>query len=126
MTVRGSMTSATATLARLSALRWQYGGLAGERLALLRALERRWLARAADVRELHEVLAVLYAYPDDRAVFEQAERMLRAFAARPDLRRFRDDLVDTGIAGTVTFYRFEAPTARWLAARWSRHLTVDW
>jgi len=119
------MTAARA-LARLKVFRWQYGGLGAERLRLLRSLERRALTRAGDVRELHELLCVLYAYPDDRAVFEQAERMLRTFDARPDLRRFRDDLVDTGIAGTVTFYRFEAPTARWLAARWGRFLTVDW
>jgi hypothetical protein len=120
------MKSPTTPLNRLAALRWQYGGLAGERLALLRALERRRLRRAADVAGLHELLCVLLAYPDDRAVFEQAARMLRAFEARPDLRRFRDDLVDTGIAGTVTFYRFEAPTARWLASRWADRLTVDW
>lgn len=119
------MTSVRA-LARLRALRWQYGELAGERLALLRALERTRLRRAADVADLHELLCVLVAYPDNRAVFEQAERMLHAFDARADLRRFRDDLADTGIAGTVTFYRFEAPTARWLASRWGSRLTVDW
>jgi hypothetical protein len=113
-------------LARLKALRWQYGGLAGERLALLRALEGARLRRAEDVAELHELLCVLYAYPDDRAVFDQVERMLRAFDARPDLRRSRGQLVDTGIAGTTTFYRFEAPTARWLASRWGDRLAVDW
>jgi hypothetical protein len=120
------MKSPTALLRRLRALRWQYGGPSGERLALLRALERTRLRRAADVAELHELLCVLFAYPDDRAVFGQAERMLRAFDARADLRRFRDDLGDTGIAGTATFYRFEAPTARWLGSRWPRFLTVDW
>lgn len=119
--------TAVAALRRLSRLKWQYGGdVAAERLALLQALERRRLARARDVRELHELLCILYAYPDNRVVFDQVERMLRAFDRRADLRRRRDDLADTGIAGTVTFYRFEAPTARWLAERWGRHLTIDW
>ncbi len=117
---------ATRALARLGALRWQYGGLPDERLALLRVMERARLARPRDVRELHELLCVLHAYPDDRAVFDQAARMLRAFDQRADLRRCRGNLVDSGIAGTVTFYRFEAPTARWLAERWARFLTIDW
>jgi hypothetical protein len=118
---------AAAALKRLNRLRWQYGpDLAAERLALLRVLARGRLARAADVRELHELLCILHAYPDDRAVFDQVARMLAAFDARRDLRRHRDALVDTGIAGTATFYRFEAPTARWLAERWGRCLTVDW
>ncbi len=119
--------TARAALRRLSDLRWQYGGdAAAERRVLLDVLERRRLARAKDVSDLHELLCILYAYPDDRAVFDQVERMLRAFDRRADLRRHRDDLVDTGIAGTVIFYRFEAPTARWLAERWGQHLTIDW
>ena len=113
-------------LTRLKAIGWSYGGLAAQRLVLLRALERASLARARDVRELHELLSVLYAYPDDRAVFDQVERMLRVFDARGDLRRHREDFADSGIAGSVTFYRFQAPTARWLARNWARHLTIDW
>lgn len=117
---------AGASLKRLKALSWHYGGLAAERLLLLRRLERSTLARAREVRELHELLCVLHAYPDDRAVFDQVERMLRAFDARADLGRHREDLADSGIAGTVTFYRFQAPMARWLVRRWARHLTIDW
>src|SRR3972149_542460 len=117
---------AGAALKRLKALGWNYGGLGAERLVLLRALERAPLARARDARELHELLCVLHAYPDDRAVFDQVERMLRVFDTRADLRRHREDLADSGIAGTVTFYRFLAPTARWLARKWARYLTIDW
>ena len=61
---------AGAALKRLKALGWNYGGLAAERLVLLRVLGRASLARAREVRELHELLCVLHASPDDRAVFD--------------------------------------------------------
>ena len=114
-------------LRRLVALKGEYGpGLAGERLALLRALERGRLATAAQVRELHERLCFLHAYPDDAAVFAQVARMLSSFGRRADLGRHRAALQDSGIAGTDTFYRFTPATARWLAARWGDRLSVDW
>jgi len=114
-------------LRRLVALKGEYGpGLAGERLALLRALERGRLATAAQVRELHERLCFLHAYPDDAAVFAQVARMLARFERRADLRRHRAAFQDSGIAGTDTFYRFTPATARWLAARWPDRLSVDW
>jgi hypothetical protein len=89
-------------------------------------LERRSLSTAQQVRELHELLLFHYAYPDDRDVFALVERMLQSFDRRSDLNRFRDELMDTGIAGTDIYYQFLAPTARWLAERWGEHLTVDW
>ena len=114
-------------LRRLVALKGDYGpGLAAERLALLRALERGRLATAAQVRELHERLCFLHAYPDDAAVFAQVARMLSRFERRADLSRHRAALQDSGIAGTDTFYRFTPATARWLAERWGDRLSVDW
>ncbi len=114
-------------LRRLVAIRGEYGpGRGAERLALLRALDRGRLVTAAQVRELHERLCFLHAYPDDAAVFVQVARMLARFERRADLRRHRAALADTGIAGTETYYRFTAATARWLAARWGDRLSVDW
>jgi len=116
-----------AALRRLVELKGIYGpGLAAERLALLRTLDRARLATAAQVRGLHEALCFLHAYPDDRAVFDQVARMLARFDRRSDLRRHRASLTDSGIAGTDIYYRFGAPTARWIAARWREHLRVDW
>ena len=121
--------SAVTPVSALRALRrihGRYGRHSARRRALLRVLERRRLAGAAQVRELHEQLCFLHAYPDDEAVFTLVERMLVAFDRRSDLRRHRAALTDSGIAGTDIYYRFLAPTARWLAARWGAHLRVDW
>jgi len=117
----------TGVLRRLVDLRLTYGpGVAAARLPLLGALERGRLRSAADVRQLHEILSFLYAYPDDAAVFAQVERMLRAFDARSDLRRHRRALTDSGIAGTDIVHPFLGSTARWLAARWGDNLTIEW
>jgi hypothetical protein len=52
--------------------------------------------------------------------------MLEGFSARGDLRRFRQRLADTGIAGTDIHYRFYWVTAGWLALHWPDHLSIDW
>jgi hypothetical protein len=119
--------SPASALRRLAALRGEYGAnVAAERLALLAALERGRLRTAAQVRELHEQLAFLRAYPDSRVVFERVSRLLERFDRRSDLVRHRADLADSGIKGTDIFYRFKPSTARWLAARWGSSLHVDW
>jgi hypothetical protein len=121
-----TMTVRTA-LARLAALRSTYGpGAGAQRLPLLRLLEHGRLPTAAEVTHLHELLCLLHAYPDDEAVFAQVDRMLGAFAARPDLRRHRAALKDSGIAGTDTVYPFGLSTARWLADRCGGALRIEW
>jgi len=117
---------AVRALARLETLAGQYGGLSAERLEILRTLDRGRLSTAPQVRALHEALCFLHAYPDSRAVVAQVRRMLARFDRRSDLRRHRAAFVDSGIAGTDTFYRFVPATARWLAARWPERLSVDW
>jgi hypothetical protein len=114
-------------LKRLAALKGFYGGdAAASKIALLREMERRRLARPRDVLALHEVLCFLRAYPDDAQVLEIVGRMLDAFARRGDLARCRRELADSGIAGTKIHYRFYWITARWLAQRWPRNLAIDW
>jgi hypothetical protein len=114
-------------LRKLEATRLDYGpGRAAVKLALLRALARARLRTSGEVLRLHEHLCFLRAYPDDRAVLAQVERMLDGFARRSDLRRHRDALVGSGIAGTDIRYRFFWPTARWLGARWPDRLAIDW
>jgi hypothetical protein len=120
-------TNPTLLLRRLEATRGAYGpSQANAKLALLRALERARLRNARDVLRLHEHLCYLRAYPDSRTVLAKVVRMLRRFSARGDLAVHRDALADSGIAGTVTRYRFFWPTARWLAARWPDCLAIDW
>jgi len=119
--------SAASLLRQLERLKADYGGDAATRkLALLAKLERPALSRAKEVERLHEALCFLRAYPDNGDVLTQVERMLAGFAARGDLKRHRRALADTGIAGTRIQFPFFWFTARWLAARWPRQLSVDW
>src|SRR5262249_26655459 len=119
--------SPAAALRTLERVAREYGeGLAARKLMLLGRLERARLPRAGDVLRLHEALCFLRAYPDDRAVLDQVERMLAAFAGRADLRRHGRALADSGMAGTAIHFRFFSPTAQWLARHWPERLMVDW
>ena len=86
-------------------------GAADRKAALVRQLDRSRLASARAVERFHEALCFLRAYPDSAAVLTAAEQGLARFASRPDLRRWREQLEDTGIAGTDTYYRFYWPIA---------------
>jgi hypothetical protein len=92
-------------------------GSAARKIALLDALARVRLPSARAVLRLHEVLLFLRAFPDDREVLARVERMLAGFESRQDLRRFRAELADTGVAGTEIGFSFFGPTASWLARR---------
>lgn len=119
--------SASTLLTKLESTRLDYGpGQASTKNLLLRSLEKKRLPTSSEVFRLHEHLCFLRAYPDNRLLHAQVNRMLKHFAARADLRRHRAALADTGIAGTVIHYRFFWPTARWLAARWPALLEIDW
>ena len=116
-----------AALAALERVVREYrAGAARLKLALLDALEDTHLERAGEVLRLHEALCFLSAYPDSRAVERRARALLSAFCRREDLRRHREALADSGIAGTPIRYRFFSPTARWLAERWPDQLAIDW
>ena len=119
--------TAREALGVLEAARTERGpSAAARRLAALDVAARARLATAREVERLHEALCFLRAYPDDAAVLARTEVLLARFARRPDLARHRASLEDSGIAGTKTRFPFFAGTARWLAARWGRHLRVDW
>lgn len=99
--------------------------MGAEKRALLHALERTRLTSAREVLRLHEMVLFLRAYPDDARTLTVARRMLRNFSRRRDLREHRDALENSGIAGTSIRFPFFWPTARWLAHRWPRLLTLD-
>jgi hypothetical protein len=116
---------AAGALAALERTRDAYGGATAEaKLALLARLERTRLRTAREVERLHEALCFLRAYPDDARVLARVERMLARFGRRPDLRRHRDALADSGIAGAAIYYRFFWPMARWLSRRWPDRLRL--
>jgi len=101
------------------------GDAAASKLALLGRLAAARLGKAQQVRQLHETLCFLRAYPDDARVLATVERMLARFARRADLRAHRDALAHSGIAGTTSWFPFFWPTACWLARHWPRHLRFD-
>jgi hypothetical protein len=120
------MTSPALALARIEALRLSFGpDAARKRLALMRQLGRSTFRDAAALRRWHEVLLFARAYPDDAQALALATRLLRGFAKRADLRRHRDALADSGIAGTDIHYRFFAGQAQWLVQRWPHQLEID-
>ncbi|MGH8673872.1 MAG: hypothetical protein ACREVG_06140, partial [Burkholderiales bacterium] len=83
------------------------------------------LRTAAEVERLHEMLCFMRAYPDDARTLASVNRMLKRFAQRADLRKHRDALENSGIAGCAIRFPFFWPTARWLARNWPQQLTLD-
>ena len=117
---------ASVLLRQLEKLKNVYGGdAAARKLDLLGKLSRR-LEKADEVRQLHEFLCFLQAYPDSGPVLERVEQMLARFVRRGDLRRHRRALADTGIADTNINYSFFWPTACWIAKRFPDNLFINW
>ena len=113
-------------LADLERLRDRYTpDSAASKLALLRTLARSRLRTADQVRRLHEVLCFVRAWPDSAVVLREVERLLAGFGRRADLRAHRDALAYSGIVGTVIWFPFFYPTARWIAQRWPDALRLD-
>ncbi len=114
-------------LRRLEGLARTYGGTsAASKLRLLEALAGCRLGSAGLVARLHEVLCFLRAYPDSAEMLRQVESMLDGFSGRDDLGWFREELANSGIAGTPIDYRFFWYTALLLARRWPGELSIDW
>jgi hypothetical protein len=98
---------------------------ARSKLKRLRELARTRLARADQVRRLHEVLCFMRAYPDNAEVLGAVEAMLARFDQRADLRAHRAALAYSGIAGTTIWFPFFYPTALWLAQRWPTRFVLE-
>jgi hypothetical protein len=114
-------------LKELEHLKASYGGDAARlKFVLLDVLSSASLSRAKDVLTLHEILCFLRAYPDSRKLLDRVTEMLRWFQSRKDLKRFRKELANSGIAGTDIHFPFFWFTAEWLAERWPRRISVDW
>ncbi|MFI5207716.1 MAG: hypothetical protein ACHQX4_06830 [Gemmatimonadales bacterium] len=73
---------------------------------------------------LHERLCFARAFPRSAAELRRALRGLARFErlARP----VKDELENTGIAGTLVRYPFNYRMAQWLLARHGRAITIDW
>jgi hypothetical protein len=121
------MPSIVSLVRQLSRLAWQFGpDVASAKTQLVDQVVKRRMTTADQVRRVHEVLCLWQAYPDDADVLERVTAALARFGARSDVRRHKDALENSGIAGTDIVYPFGAPTAQWLAARYADRLTVAW
>jgi hypothetical protein len=116
----------TTDLTALERAKDRYGdGCAAVKLTLLRRLGKARMRTARDVIRLHETLCFLRAYADDAEVLTAAGRLLERFHRRADLLQHRDELVDSGIAGTAICTRFFWATASWFARRSPSLLKLD-
>ena len=79
---------------------------------------------AERLRERHDRLCYLRAFPASARELRRAERELAGFERR--VRRWRDELYNSGIAGTRYYYQWNYRMARWLSERYGRALDVDW
>ncbi|MBZ5637828.1 MAG: hypothetical protein LAO51_03625 [Acidobacteriia bacterium] len=81
-------------------------------------------ARGEALLARHEQLCFTRAFPRNAAELERALRELQGFERRA--RPFRDELENTGIAGSVYRYPYNHRMARWLAARYGPAVEIDW
>lgn len=117
----------SATLARLERTRFEFRpGASRRKRALLERLQRSQLQDADSVLRLHELLRFMDAYPDDAALRVQVVRMLKSFSEREDVREFREELINSGIAGTEVQFSFYWFTLCRLVQRWPDRLEIDW
>ncbi len=125
--MKTTRTPAAALLRELERARAEYGpGAARRKKGLLLALAGARLETARNVLRLHEALCFLEAFPDGAPLLSEVRRLLSRFGQRPDLRRVRRKLADSGLTGTETRFSFYYPTARWLSLRWGPRLRIDW
>lgn len=82
------------------------------------------MASAEALLARHERLCFLRAFPRTAREFRRAERELAAFEHR--VARLKDELRNTGIAGTTYHYPFNYTMARWLRDRYGRAVEIDW
>jgi hypothetical protein len=97
-----------------------------EKLLLLQSLQKRRFRQAEPIRRFHDILCFLRAYPENNDILRQVESCLDEFSSRSDLRRHRNELASSGIAGSPIDYRFFHCMASWLARHWGKYLHIDW
>ena len=77
---------------------------------------------------LHEHLLFYKAYPRSAAIRKFCEAELGRFEQR--LRALnksqRAELAQTSIAGTIIYYPYDEPTARWLCSKVKGRIDIDW
>ena len=88
---------------------------------LLRRLRTQDDALGLSAPRLSALSVVVFGGPVTVTQLAAAEQVLAQFEERTDLRRFRRELADSGIAGTDLHFRFYWLTAIWLWRRCKNH-----
>ena len=81
-------------------------------------------ARAGALRAEHDRLCFLRAFPRTHVERRRAERALAEFEAR--VVAIREQLKDSGIAGTTYSYPYNYRLSRWMSETYGRAVSVDW
>ncbi len=84
----------------------------------------RCVTRAEALQQEHARLCFARAFPRSAAELRQARLALAGFERR--VSRLKDELDNSGIAGTVCRYPYNHAIAKWLAERYGRAVTIDW
>ncbi len=118
---------ASSALRELERVKSEFGPGAPQRKRDLveRLAKARWRS-AEELVRWHDALCYVRALPDDAELLARVEELLGQFARRPELRRWRRELENSGLAGCDLAFPFFAPTARRLAQRFPGDLSVDW
>jgi hypothetical protein len=108
------------------------GDAARKKLKLLSRLRDVRMIRADVLAAYHDLLLFLRAYPDGAAMLAEAERQLRAFAARIEQHKaarrgtVASAFMDTGIVGTPVSNVFTYLFVSTLARLYPGRLEIDW
>ena len=114
-------------LSELDACKEQFDEFSDDKKSdLLDSLKDARFGTASMLKQFHEILCFLRAYPDGPNVLERVESLIEEFDQRSDLKKLAKQLRNSGIAGSRIDYAFYAATAEWLADRWPNALQIRW
>jgi len=125
---RGGNARSAKTLRALERLLPVYGGTASaEKRRLLAELNASRFDRARQIVTLQRFVCFMSAFPDDAAVHGAARRLANGFAARVARlpKGQREQLDDSGAAGSCTRHFFAAAAARWMQQRFAGSVEID-
>lgn len=121
--------SVSRRIRRLVDIRNRYDRSAStEKRRLLQELGDSPVSSADDLQRLHATLCFIRAFPDSRTHYRLARAQLISFDCRIGAlsRVNKQQLVDSGIAGTRLHYAFSFHVALWLARRAPGTVSIDW
>jgi len=127
--------AARALVGEFTRLKGQFGAAgvaARNKLALLTRLREVPMTRADVLAGYHDLLLFLRAYPDNAAVLAEAERQLRAFAARIAAHqaarggRLAAIFSDSGIVGTPVSNVFTYRCVETITRLYPGRMEIDW